>query len=61
MPGQATGNGAAGTQAFLVKFAYTPKDQNNHSLVVNASSRDEAKGKVLTRYPRAVFKSVLAI
>ena len=43
------------------QVSYTPKDQSNHSLVVHASSRDEAKEKVLARYPHAVFRSILAI
>ena len=61
MPNQGVGNNGVQQPAFMVKFSYTPKDQSNHSLIVRASSRDEAKEKVLARYPHAVFRSILAI
>jgi hypothetical protein len=61
MANQGLGNNGTLQKAFMVKFSYTPNDQNSHSVVVSASSREEAKEKVLARHPHAVFRSVVRI
>ena len=61
MANQGLGNNGTLQKAFMVKFSYTPNDQNSHNVVVNASSREEAKEKVLARHPHAVFRSIVRI
>ncbi len=61
VPNQVIGNDGAPQKAFIVKFSYTPKDQNSHSVAVRASSREKAREKVLAQHPHAVFKSIIKI